>query len=224
MKIEISNLTKEYIKTRLVLKNVSININDGEKVVVMGAEGAGKTTLFRLMTTLDPKFVGDILLNGGSVRDVLQKDLNAVYLTSHFLLYLGRTVEENIAYGLKIRRNQRTMIEKKVRDIVLKFGLDKFDGLVVKELSIVDRFQVAVLRGLVRDPSMMIFDDCFKEMSAEEKNQSIEFLKTTLLDFPATVIFGISDIEDGKNFNLRTVVLNEGEVSFDGAFKDSQYN
>ena len=224
MKIEISNLTKEYIKTRLVLKNVSININDGEKVVVMGAEGAGKTTLFRLMTTLDPKFVGDILLNGGSVRDVLQKDLNAVYLTSHFLLYLGRTVEENIAYGLKIRRNQRTMIEKKVRDIVLKFGFDKFDGLVVKELSIVDRFQVAVLRGLVRDPSMMIFDDCFKEMSVDEKNQSIEFLKTTLLDFPATVIFGISDIEDGKNFNLRTVVLNEGEVSFDGAFKDSQYN
>ena len=224
MKIEISNLTKEYIKTRLVLKNISLNIDKGEKITVMGADGAGKTTLFRLMTTLDPKFVGDIFLDGESVKVLSQKELNAVYLTSHFFLYLGRTVEENISYGLKIRRNQRTAVEKKVRGIVLKFGFDKFDGLRVKELSMVDRFKVAVLRGVVRDPEMMIFDDCFKEMNDDERIESIEFLKSTLEELPATVIYGVSSIEDGKLFNLRTVVLNEGEISFDGAFAESQYN
>ena len=223
MKIEVSNLTKEYIKTRLVLKDLTLTVNSGEKITIMGADNAGKTTLFRLITTLDKRFIGEIILDAESVRTIGQKELNAVYLTDHFFLYLGRSVEENVAYGLKIRRNQRNAIEKKVRDIVVKFGFDRFDGMRVKELSIVDRFKVAVLRGVVRDPELMIFDDCFKEMNDDERNESILFLKEALHDLPATVIYGVSSIQDGKLFDLRTVVLNEGEISYDGAFSDSPY-
>ena len=132
--LKIKNITKDYgikgFKTR-VLKDISLNVNKGDFIAIMGPSGAGKTTLLNIMSTLDKQTSGDVILDGIDVSKVKNKELSKLrrekigFIFQDYNLLDNMTLMNNIALPLALGKKKSKEIEEKVINIAKKFGLRK---------------------------------------------------------------------------------------------------
>lgn len=223
MKIEIKNVSKEYIKSIIVLDDISFKIDNGEFVTLLGIYGAGKTTLLKLMTKLDKRFNGEILFDGQSVREMKRRSLPFVYLSDDYLLFDRKNVKDNIGYGMKIRSYPRRAISARTEEMAKLFNLDDKLADKVLKLSMVDKYFVTLARGLAREPKVVLLDSPFIKMNIDDAMFCVEKTKEVFEKLKATVIFATNSIELAKKMNSRLITLNYGKIGYDGEFCDSQY-
>ncbi|MEG2001991.1 MAG: ATP-binding cassette domain-containing protein, partial [Clostridia bacterium] len=216
-------VSKEYIKQRPILSNVAFEIEPNEKIAFMGADNAGKSTLFRIMSKLDTKFDGDVLFDGVSVRKLNQRQLQLAYLTDELMLQNEKTVLDNACYGLKIRGEKKDVAREKATPFLTKFDLFEKADTLVKDLDIFDKIKTATCRAIARNPQVVILDDILKRVAEESQTAFMARLSAIIDGFDVAVINAVSTIPLGKTLSRRTIVLNEGKVSFDGAFQNSPY-
>ena len=175
--LKILNLKKEYEKGKTAVDDFTLTIRDGELAVIVGPSGCGKSTTLRMIAGLVPATSGRIILDGRDISEVSTRDRDIAMVFQNYALYENMTVFGNIAFPLKIRKEEKEKIIEKVTGIskILKIG-DLLDRRP-KTLSGGEKQRVAMGRALVRSPKLFLMDEPLSNLDARLKTELREEIK-----------------------------------------------
>lgn len=166
-KIVVTNLTKAFYKKQgsvTALDDITLTIDDGEFVCLVGPSGCGKTTLLRILAGLENPSIGDFTIATEKEDRPLQ---SMVFQERGIIPWL--TVEENVAFGLKMRHMPKKIIKERTAYYLKKTGLDKFSTLYPKELSGGMKQRVSIARAFANDPEILLMDEPFAALDEQNK-------------------------------------------------------
>ncbi|MDB5551194.1 MAG: sugar transporter ATP-binding protein, partial [Rhizobium sp.] len=164
--VTVKDVTKKYGAMQ-VIHGVSIDIADGEFVVLVGPSGCGKSTLLRMIAGLETISGGTVDIGGRVVNDVLPKDRDIAMVFQNYALYPHKTVADNMGFPLKLKGAPKSEIEAKVRKAAEILDLGKLLDRDPKQLSGGQRQRVAMGRAIVRDPQVFLFDEPLSNLDAK---------------------------------------------------------
>jgi len=164
--VEIRDVRKSY-GSAAVIHGVSVDIQDGEFVILVGPSGCGKSTLLRMVAGLEDITGGEIRIGSRVVNHVPPKERDIAMVFQNYALYPHMTVAENMAFSLKLRRAPRAEITAKVKRAAEILGLTPLLDRYPKQLSGGQRQRVAMGRAIVRDPQVFLFDEPLSNLDAK---------------------------------------------------------
>ncbi|HGV7172326.1 TPA: sn-glycerol 3-phosphate ABC transporter ATP binding protein UgpC, partial [Escherichia coli] len=154
-----------------VIKPLTLDVADGEFIVMVGPSGCGKSTLLRMVAGLERVTEGDIWINDQRVTEMEPKDRGIAMVFQNYALYPHMSVEENMAWGLKIRGMGKQQIAERVKEAARILELDGLLKRRPRELSGGQRQRVAMGRAIVRDPAVFLFDEPLSNLDAKLRVQ-----------------------------------------------------
>ena len=211
--ISLSGITKRFTdEGPAALSTVDLDIEDGEFVVLVGPSGCGKTTLLRIVAGLESATEGHVLIDGKDVSNVRPGDRDIAMVFQNYALFPHLTVEENIGFGLRVRRTSKAQRRQRVQEAAELLGLEDYLNRRPGELSGGQRQRVAMGRAIVRHPVAFLMDEPLSNLDAKlrvEMRAEISRLQRTLT---ATTIYVTHDQTEAMTMGDRVVVLDEGVV------------
>ncbi len=209
--LKVSNLTKNFGNTQ-VLKQINLEVIDGEFIVLLGPSGCGKSTLLNMIAGLESVDEGEILIDEYVVNRIEPKDRNIAMVFQSYALYPAMTVRENVIFGLKQRKISKDKIEKSLNHFSQMLQIDQLLDRKPAQLSGGQRQRVAMGRALVREPHIFLFDEPLSNLDAKlrvemrhEINKLHERLRTTM-------IYVTHDQVEAMSLATRIAVMNEGII------------
>ena len=211
--IQFCNLIKRYgtgEKANQVLHGVNAEIRDGEFVVIVGPSGCGKSTLLRMVAGLEDVSDGEIRIGGEVVNQLepAQRDIAMVF--QNYALYPHMTVQENMAYGLKIRKTPKEEIQGRVEKAAKILGLSHLLQRKPRELSGGQRQRVAMGRAIVREPKVFLFDEPLSNLDAQLRVQTRLEIEKLHRELGITSLFVTQDQVEAMTLAQRMIVMNAG--------------
>ena len=200
-----------------VLHGVSIDIEDGEFVVLVGPSGCGKSTLLRMVAGLEEINAGEISIGGRVVNTVPPKDRDIAMVFQNYALYPHMTVQQNMAFSLKLARAPKNVIEERVGKAADILGLQEFLGRYPRQLSGGQRQRVAMGRAIVRDPQVFLFDEPLSNLDAKLRVQMRTEIKELHQRLKTTAVYVTHDQIEAMTMADRIVVMQLGVVEQVGA-------
>ena len=164
--LTITNVNKFYDKTQ-VLFDVNLDIKDGEFIVLVGPSGCGKSTLLRMIAGLEDINSGEISLGGKVINQLAPRDRDVSMVFQNYALYPHLSVAKNIGFSLRMRKVEKSIIDKKVTDAAEMLGLTHLLSRLPRNLSGGERQRVAMGRAIVRDPEVFLFDETLSNLDAK---------------------------------------------------------
>ena len=164
--VTIRNLNKNYENGFHAVKDVNLEIRDKEFMVLVGPSGCGKTTTLRMVAGLEEITSGDILIGKDVVNDLPPMDRNIAMVFQNYALYPHKSVYQNMAFGLQMRKYPKAEIEKRVRDAADILGIGPLLERKPRQLSGGQRQRVADGRAIVRHPEVFLFDEPLSNLDA----------------------------------------------------------
>lgn len=211
MKIELRNLRKEYKQLRAV-DDVSVEIEDGELVCLLGPSGCGKsTTLFMLAGLILPDG-GEILFDGKRVDDVEAEKRDIGMVFQDYALYPHMTVEENIAFPLKMKKVKKEKRKELVLEVARLMQIESLLSRKPKKLSGGQQQRVAIARALVKKPSLLLLDEPLSNLDARLRMELREDIRALQRKVGITTIFVTHDQEEALSISDRILILNKGKL------------
>jgi len=195
-----------------VLDGVSVDIAAGELVVVLGPSGSGKTTLLRIIAGLDRPDSGDVYLGGSLATSVAPQERRLGVVFQEQALFQHMTVEENIGFGLKLRKLPKNEVAEKVSSMLRLTRLEKHRRKLPSQLSGGQRQRVAVARAIAIKPDAMLFDEPFSALDAVTRTELRREVRTMLRAVNMAAFFITHDQEEALELADRVAVLNEGRI------------
>lgn len=198
------------------LKNASFDIEEGEFVFLTGPSGAGKTTLFRLISAFDKPTSGRVTVLDEDVSQLTEKELplfrrriGVIY--QDFRLLRDRTVYENVSMPLIVRGDSRNFVDSRVREVISQVGLDGRIDSIPEELSGGEQQRVAIARALVHHPGVLVADEPTGNLDHEMSGEIFRLLETVNAQ-GTTVFVATHDTELIRRKSYRVMNINAGEV------------
>ncbi|MAX24915.1 MAG: glycerol-3-phosphate ABC transporter ATP-binding protein [Phycisphaeraceae bacterium] len=210
--VKIESVGKIYPGNVRAVKDVNINIRDGEFLVLVGPSGCGKSTTLRMVAGLEEISEGTITIGERVVNDVPPKDRDIAMVFQNYALYPHMTVYKNMAFGLKLRGFKKAEIDQRVRDASAILGLDEFLDRKPKALSGGQRQRVALGRAIVRQPSAFLFDEPLSNLDAKLRVTTRAELKHLHHRLKTTTIYVTHDQEEAMTLGDRVCVMDIGLV------------
>ncbi len=209
--MNIDNVGKAY-GSLTVIHGVSVEIPDGEFVVLVGPSGCGKSTLLRMVAGLEPISFGDIKIDGKVVNDLPPKDRDIAMVFQSYALYPHKTVAENMGFALKMRGETKSAIDQRVRRAAEILDLSPYLNRYPRQLSGGQRQRVAMGRAIVRDPKVFLFDEPLSNLDAKLRVQMRAEIKELQRRLATTMIYVTHDQVEAMTMADRIVVLRDGKV------------
>ncbi len=207
--VGIHDVRKRYDDTE-VIHGITMDIADGEFVVVVGPSGCGKSTLLRMVAGLESISGGEVSIDGEVVNKLEPMDRNIAMVFQNYALYPHMTVFNNMAYGLRNRRTPRDEIDKKVREAAEILELGELLDRKPSQLSGGQRQRVAMGRAIVRNPKVFLFDEPLSNLDAKLRvNMRLEIRKLQRR-LGITTIYVTHDQVEAMTMADRLVVMNDG--------------
>ncbi len=200
-----------------VLHGVSVDINDGEFLVLVGPSGCGKSTLLRMIAGLEDVTDGEIAIGDTIVNDMAPKSRDVAMVFQNYALYPHMTVGQNMAFSLRLRRAEKALIRERVDDAAAILGLTQLLNRYPRQLSGGERQRVAMGRAIVRDPQVFLFDEPLSNLDAKLRVQMRTEIKALHQRLRTTAIYVTHDQVEAMTMAERIVVMNEGRVEQMGA-------
>ena len=210
-KVRFSNIHKAYGET-VVLKEINIDINDGEFLVLVGPSGCGKSTLLRCLAGLQPVTDGEIYIGDTRVNDLAPRDRDVAMVFQSYALYPHMTVRENMGFALKMAKRPKEEIEQAVQDAAAMLDLTNLLDRYPKEMSGGQRQRVAMGRAIVRRPKVFLFDEPLSNLDAKLRNQLRLELKRLHQQLKTTMVYVTHDQVEAMTLADRIAVLNGGDL------------
>ncbi|WP_420476784.1 sn-glycerol-3-phosphate import ATP-binding protein UgpC [Noviherbaspirillum sp. ST9] len=213
--VHLKNITKTYgkgIKAVEVIHGISIDIADGEFIVMVGPSGCGKSTLLRMVAGLEEITGGDIVIGERVVNQLEPKDRDIAMVFQNYALYPHMSVYENMAYGLKIRKFSKADIDSRVQKAAKILELGALLDRTPRQLSGGQRQRVAMGRAIVREPAVFLFDEPLSNLDAKLRVQmrlEIQKLHRTL---GTTSLYVTHDQVEAMTLGQRMIVMNAGRA------------
>ena len=214
--ITIDGVSKIFGKTP-ALKDVTLDIADGEFMVLLGPSGCGKTTLLRCVAGLEQVNGGRIRIGERDVSDLAPRDRNIAMVFQSYAVFPHMTVSSNIGFGLRMKRRPKPEIEKRVREGAELLGLVPFLDRYPAQLSGGQRQRVAVARALVMDAPVLLMDEPLSNLDALLRLQARADLKRLHKEVKRTTIYVTHDQVEAMSMGDRIAVMREGAIEQLGA-------
>ncbi|MGF1495493.1 MAG: ABC transporter ATP-binding protein [Elainellaceae cyanobacterium] len=210
-KLELKNIRKTYGANTTVLRDITVDVDDGEFLTFIGPSGCGKSTTLRLIAGLDQPTEGDVAIGGQSIKHLSPGDRNIAMVFQSYALYPHMTVAENITSSLRIRKTPQDEIENRMKNVIAKLDLnhallDRKPG----QLSGGQRQRVAVARALVRKPEVFLLDEPLSNLDALLREQVRAELKQIFKTQNKPVVYVTHDQVEAMTLSTRIGLLYEG--------------
>jgi len=215
--LHIRDVSKIYAGGVRAVSHVSVDVTDGEFVILVGPSGCGKSTLLRMIAGLEAISEGEISIAGRIVNDVHAKDRDIAMVFQNYALYPHMTVYENMAFGLKMRKYPKAEIDRRVRQAAETLGLTSYLERKPQALSGGQRQRVAVGRAIVRQPALFLFDEPLSNLDAKLRVSMRAELIKLHRQLSATMIYVTHDQVEAMSMGDRLIVLKDGVVQQIGA-------
>jgi sn-glycerol 3-phosphate transport system ATP-binding protein len=196
-----------------VIQGISMEIADGEFVVMVGPSGCGKSTLLRMVAGLETITSGEIAIGGKVVNNLEPKDRDIAMVFQNYALYPHMSVHDNMAYGLKIRHLSKSEIAARVNRAADILELSKLLKRRPRELSGGQRQRVAMGRAIVRDPKVFLFDEPLSNLDAKLRVQMREELQSLHRRLATTTLYVTHDQVEAMTLAQRMLVMSTGGKS-----------
>lgn len=210
-KVKIEKLNIHYDKLH-VLKDIKMNVSQGEFVSILGKSGSGKTTLLNAIAGIVDVDSGDILFDDSSVTGLNMSKRNAVIVFQDYMLFPHMNIYDNIAYGLKVRKEQKQQIYDKVCEIAKVIGLEEKLSNYPNNLSGGEKQRVAIARALIVKPSVLLLDEPFSGLDYTTKQTMIEFILEITKMYNITTIMVTHDKNEAFYMSNQVAVMIDGEI------------
>ena len=195
------------------LHDINIHVKEGEFFTFLGPSGCGKTTTLRTITGFIEPVSGTVEVKGKDITHVPIENRNIGIVFQSYALFPTMTVYDNIAFGLKIKKDKKAEVDRKVRDIARKVDLsDEQLAKAVSQLSGGQQQRVAIARALVTGPAIICMDEPLSNLDAKLRVQLRNELKKMQKDFGITTIYVTHDQEEALTLSDRIAVFNKGVV------------
>ncbi|MBW1873100.1 MAG: sn-glycerol-3-phosphate ABC transporter ATP-binding protein UgpC [Deltaproteobacteria bacterium] len=214
--VTLKGVSKRYGKV-LAVSDVNLEIEDGELLVLVGPSGCGKSTTLRMIAGLEEISEGDLSIGGQRVNDVHPKDRDIAMVFQSYALYPHMNVENNMSFGLKMRRIKKAEIKKRVGEAAEILGLTDLLKRKPKELSGGQRQRVAMGRAIVRKPKVFLFDEPLSNLDARLRVQVRAEIAKLHRRIGTTIIYVTHDQVEAMTLADRIVVMEGGIVQQVGA-------
>ncbi|MDD3013703.1 MAG: sn-glycerol-3-phosphate ABC transporter ATP-binding protein UgpC [Candidatus Gastranaerophilales bacterium] len=210
-KVELVNISKSYDQTETI-KNINLEIKDKEFIVLVGPSGCGKSTILRMIAGLEDITSGDIVIGERVVNDVPPKDRNIAMVFQNYALYPHMNVYDNMAFGLKMRKFKKDVIDQRVREAAGILDLTEYLNRKPKQLSGGQRQRVALGRAIVRDPLVFLMDEPLSNLDAKLRVQMRSEIKKLHSRLQTTFIYVTHDQVEAMTMGDRIVILDKGFI------------
>ena len=219
--IRFFNVTKEYQRGGIALRDVSLRIVKGEFAFLTGPSGSGKSTLLKLVYFDELPTGGEVQVSGVSSKDVRRRDIPKLrrklgIVFQDFRLLEDRTAEANVAFALEVTGTPRSQIAPRVQKLLAQVGLASKGTSYPRELSGGEQQRVAIARALVNDPFVLIADEPTGNLD-ERATRGVYQLLRDINASGTAVIMATHNLELIRRADYRTIELDHGQVVFDSA-------
>jgi multiple sugar transport system ATP-binding protein len=193
-----------------VINDLNIEVEDGEFLVFVGPSGCGKSTSLRMLAGLEEISSGEILIGDRVVNNVAPKDRDIAMVFQSYALYPHMTVFDNMAFGLKLRRTPRKIIDERVRDAAKSLDIAHLLDRRPRQLSGGQRQRVALGRAIVREPAVFLLDEPLSNLDAKLRVEARAFISRLHQRLGTTFIYVTHDQVEAMTMGTRIAVLSAG--------------
>ena len=211
-KVRFEQVSKVFDKSVTAVDAFDLEIKDKEFVVLVGPSGCGKSTTLRMIAGLELPTTGKIYIGDKLVNDVLPKDRDIAMVFQNYALYPHMTVYENIAYGLRLRKFPKRIIDEKVREAARSLDITELLDRKPKALSGGQRQRVAIGRAIVREPQVFLMDEPLSNLDAKLRNQMRAEILTLRERINTTFVYVTHDQTEAMTLGDRIVIMKDGVI------------
>lgn len=195
-----------------VVSDLNIEVEDKEFLVFVGPSGCGKSTSLRMLAGLEEISEGEILIGDRVVNNVAPKDRDVAMVFQSYALYPHMTVYDNMAFGLKLRKTPKQIIDQRVREAAKSLGIEQLLERRPRQLSGGQRQRVAVGRAIVREPKVFLMDEPLSNLDAKLRVEARSFISKLHQRLETTFIYVTHDQVEAMTMGSRICVLSAGEL------------
>ena len=210
--VSFKNVWKRYAGDVVAVKDLNIEVADKEFLVLVGPSGCGKSTSLRMLAGLEEISEGEIWIGDRLVNNVAPKDRDIAMVFQSYALYPHMTVFENMAFGLRLRKTPKSVIEQRVRDVAKSLGIEALLDRKPRQLSGGQRQRVAVGRAIVREPAVFLMDEPLSNLDAKLRVEARAFISKLHQRLGTTFIYVTHDQVEAMTMGTRIAVMNAGEL------------
>jgi multiple sugar transport system ATP-binding protein len=210
-KLELRAISKSF-RHHTVLRDISLQIPDGNFTILLGPSGCGKSTLLRIIAGLESQSSGQVLIGGAAVDTLPPAERDIAMVFQQYALYPHLSVRENLAFALKMRRTPRHIIEDRIAEAAQLLDIHLLMDRKPKDLSGGQRQRVAMGRAIVRKPKLFLFDEPLSNLDAQLRTSMRIELKKLQQRLQATIIYVTHDQVEAMTLGDRIVVMESGTV------------
>jgi len=211
MGIEFRNVTKTFGGTRVV-DDLSLEVRDGEFIVLLGPSGCGKTTTLRMLAGLESVTSGDIFIDGERINDVPTQHRDLAMVFQSYALYPHMTIAENIGYPLRVRKLEKAERAARVQRVAAMLEIESLLDRKPRQLSGGERQRVALARAIVREPRAYLMDEPLSNLDARLRVQMRGELKRLQHQLGTTTIYVTHDQAEAMTLASRVAVMKKGQL------------
>lgn len=208
----LENICVSYDKKNMILENLNLDIQKGEILSLLGPSGCGKTTTLRVIAGLMGTVGGRFTLDGQDMTHVPVHERGFGVVFQSYALFPHLSVYDNIAFGLKMRKEDKQTIDRKVKEMAAICGIAQFLERFPKQLSGGQRQRVALARALVISPKLLLLDEPLSNLDAQLRIQMRTSIKRIQQELGITTVFVTHDQEECFSISDRVAIMDKGRI------------
>jgi multiple sugar transport system ATP-binding protein len=209
-RIALEHVDKVYANGFVAARDLSLEVADGELLVLVGPSGSGKSTVLRMMAGLETVTAGTIKIGERDVTALPPQQRDIAMVFQNYALYPHMTVRKNLGFGLSIRKQPPATIEKRVSSVAASLGLESLLDRKPAQLSGGQRQRVALGRAIVRDPLAFLFDEPLSNLDAQLRVETRVELSRLHRELGATMVYVTHDQSEALTLGDRIAILRDG--------------
>lgn len=218
--IRLNNITKRFGKDVLAVSDLSLEIKNGDFAALLGPSGCGKTTTMNMIAGLETPTSGDIHFNDKRVTDVPPGERDVGFVFQNYAIFTHMTAYDNIAFGLKVRKMPKSIIDQEVQQVAKLLGITHMLNRRAAQLSVNDMQKVALGRSIIVKPQIFLLDEPFSNLDAAFRAYMRAELKVIQRDIGQTMVYVTHDQIEAMSMADNIAIMNKGKLQQYGSPDD----
>ncbi len=222
--VRLENVSKSFEKGKYVIKDLSMDVYEGEFLTLLGSSGCGKTTILRMISGLEHVTDGKVYIDDVDVTEVdpTKREVNTIF--QNFALFPHMTVFENVSFGLRMKKVDKKEIETRVKQVIKLVELNGFEDRYPSQLSGGQQQRVAIARGIVMNPKVLLLDESLASLDLKLKRMMQIELKKIQRKLGITFIYVTHDQDEALTMSDRIIIIEKGVIEQEGTPQDIYEN